>query len=246
MLMPRYPTEKLTGKFSKIFAALPGSQQHETTSIFGMAKTIVPRDDPYFALCFARILIATSRRRFEMDLNALKKTYTTGSALETKCDSLQAQYHHLQYKMEREASHNFRKLEEAAFQNDVLNFQLELARTESAEHRATIKTMTGELQQASQQVTALACTIEQLKSEISIRDAEVVALESIMAEKNTVLSRLEQTCKSLKARLRRSYKDRQFEVSILRTTMTSQFEAILALHSELEMQQQQQHIKLNG
>lgn len=93
------------------------------------------------------------------------------------------------------ASEFLRKLDDATFSSDMLQFQLEQTQAEVTEHQKAIKSITEKHHQSARHVTLLTLAIQQLQSELL-----AVSLEA--AGKQTTILELEITCNGLKQKLK--------------------------------------------
>ncbi|KXX74519.1 Golgin subfamily A member 4, partial [Madurella mycetomatis] len=187
---------------------------------------------------FSARLTVGPQKQLEKYRHALNKAYTARFDQEKKYNNLQSQYRGLQLEMEKKVNEHLSKVDEETFRNDLLQLQLDLARTEAAEHHDTVRVVTEKLQQMLQQEVALACAIERLESNVAQKDTEVATFAARVAEKDSIISHFEQTCDLLRADLRKSHEDKRQEIIGLETTISGQFEVILNLSQDLEVQKQ--------
>ncbi|KAL2016135.1 hypothetical protein VTK56DRAFT_4226 [Thermocarpiscus australiensis] len=187
----------------------------------------------------------TSKSQLAKYRDALNEACIARLDLGQKCNDLQRQCRSLHLDMEKTASDHLSRLDEETLRNDILGFQLELAQTEAAEHRDTIKIMTEKLKEALEYEASLVGAIQQMKSKLAENNAELATLAAQLAERDSIIERFEKTCNLLRSNLRKSNEAKRQKIAGLKTTISSQFEVILSLSNDLEVQKQimAEHLK---
>jgi chromosome segregation ATPase len=181
---------------------------------------------------------ANSKSQLAKYRDALNGACIARLDLGQKYNDLQRQCRSLHLDMEKTTNDHLSRLDEETLRNDILGFQLELAQTEAAEHRDTIKIITKKIKEASEYKTTLVGTIQQMESKLAEKDAELATLADQIAGRDSIIERFEETCDLLRSNLGKSNEAKRQKIAGLKATISSQFEVILSLSSDLEVQKQ--------